>query len=296
MGAAAIFARYALTGAAPLAVAAARLCIAAAVLLTIALVTRERATITNAQRVMLLCAGAALAVHFATWITSLDYTTVAISTLLVSTSPLFTTLYDALVRRRRFPLVVPVAFVTGIAGLTMITTSHRVLAPEPGHTLLGAALALLGAAAFAAYLLFVREVRAELGTRTIVTTTYTTAAIVLVILALIARQPPPALHAYGAWGGIVAMALISQLLGHTGMNAALRWFSPTAVAFSTLLEPVFAAALALALFGETLSVVAIAGAVLLLGSIAVVLWIAPDEQSDQSNSKGFLGGTESPRS
>jgi drug/metabolite transporter (DMT)-like permease len=145
-------------------------------------------------------------------------------------------------------------------------------------------------------LLFVREVRAELGTRTIVTTTYTTAAVVLVILALIARQPPPALHAYGAWGGIVAMALISQLLGHTGMNAALRWFSPTAVAFSTLLEPVFAAALALALFGETLSGLAIIGAVLLLGSIAVDLWIAPNEQSDQSNGKGFLGDTESPRS
>jgi drug/metabolite transporter (DMT)-like permease len=142
--------------------------------------------------------------------------------------------------------------------------------------MLGAALALAGAAAFAAYLLFVREVRADLSTRAIVTTTYSTAAIVLVIMALLARQPPPPLHAYAAWGGILAMALISQLLGHTGMNAALRWFSPTAVSFSTLLEPVFAAALALVLFGETLSTIAILGAVLLLGSIGTVLWTAPD--------------------
>ena len=72
------------------------------------------------------------------------------------------------------------------------------------------------------------------------------------------------------------MALISQLLGHTGMNAALRWFSPSAVSFSTLLEPVFAAALALAIFGETLSAIAVAGACVLLASIGTVLWIAPD--------------------
>ncbi|HTV92520.1 MAG TPA: EamA family transporter [Verrucomicrobiae bacterium] len=277
MGAAAIFARYALTAAAPLAVAAARLCIAAAVLLTIALVARERAsTPTPAQRLTLIAAGAVLAAHFATWIASLDYTTVAISTLLVSTSPLFTTLYDAVVRRRRFPLVVPLAFITGVAGLLMITRANHSPAPHPGHAMVGALLALTGAAAFAAYLLLVREVRADLSTRAIVTTTYTAAAIVLVILALLAHQPPPPVHAYAAWGGILAMALISQLLGHTGMNAALRWFSPTAISFSTLLEPVIAAALALVLFGETLSGLALAGALLLLGSIGTVLWIAPD--------------------
>ena len=277
VGAAAIFARYALTAAAPLAVAAARLCIAAAVLLTIALVARERAsTPTPAQRLTLIAAGAVLAAHFATWIASLDYTTVAISTLLVSTSPLFTTLYDAVVRRRRFPLVVPLAFITGVAGLLMITRANHSPAPHPGHAMVGALLALTGAAAFAAYLLLVREVRADLSTRAIVTTTYTAAAIVLVILALLAHQPPPPVHAYAAWGGILAMALISQLLGHTGMNAALRWFSPTAISFSTLLEPVIAAALALVLFGETLSGLALAGALLLLGSIGTVLWIAPD--------------------
>jgi drug/metabolite transporter (DMT)-like permease len=277
VGAAAIFARYALSAAAPLAVAAARLCIAAAILLVVALIARERAiSPTKPQRVFLIAAGVVLAVHFATWIASLDYTTVAISTLLVSTSPLFTTLYDAIVRRRRFPLTVPLAFVAGIAGLLMITRSANSPAPIAGHALLGAALALAGAAAFAAYLLLVREVRADLSTRAIVTTTYSAAAIVLVILALIAHQPPPPLHAYAAWGGILAMALISQLLGHTGMNAALRWFSPTAVSFSTLLEPIFAAALALVLFGETLSGLAIAGAVILLGSIGTVLWTAPD--------------------
>ncbi|MGC2130724.1 MAG: EamA family transporter [Candidatus Aquilonibacter sp.] len=277
MGAAAIFARYALAGAGPLTVAALRLSLASAVLLGISAIFRERtAPISRAQRSILIAAGIALALHFATWIASLEYTTVAVSTLLVSASPLWTTLYDAIARGRRFPLVVPLAFITGIAGLALVTGSNHRLPPHPGHAVLGAALALGGSAAFAAYLLLVRDVRADLSTRTIVTTTYTTAAIVLVVAALAAHQPPPGLNNYGAWGGIVAMALVSQLLGHTGINAALRWFSPTAVSFSTLLEPVIAAVLALALFGETLSGAALAGALLLLGSIAVVLWIAPD--------------------
>ena len=228
------------------------------------------------QRGLLWAAGVALAVHFATWIASLEYTTVAISTLLVSVTPMWTALYDAIVRRKRYPPVVPIAFVTGMIGLAMITSGHHSAPPQSGHALLGAALALAGSAAFAAYLLLVREVRAELTTRTIITNTYTTAAIVLVVAAATGHQAPPSLHAYAAWGGIIAMALISQLLGHTGMNAALRWFSPSAVSFSTLLEPVFAAVLALMIFGETLSALAVAGACLLLASIGAVLWIVPD--------------------
>jgi drug/metabolite transporter (DMT)-like permease len=55
------------------------------------------------------------------------------------------------------------------------------------------------------------------------------------------------------------MALISQLLGHTSLNAALRDFAPSTVAMSTLLEPVFAAALAAAIFHETLSLTAALG-------------------------------------
>jgi drug/metabolite transporter (DMT)-like permease len=277
VGAAAIFARYALAGAPPLAVAAARLCIAAAILLIIAVLYRRASqTPTRAQRNVLLLAGLALAIHFATWIASLEYTTVAISTLLVSVTPMWTALYDALARGRRYPVIVPLAFLTGIAGLAMITSAHHTAPPHPGHAALGAALALVGSVAFAAYLLLVREVRTDLATRTIVTITYGTAALVLVIAAAAAREAPPGVHAYAAWGGIVAMALISQLLGHTGMNAALRWFSPSAVSFSTLLEPVFAAVLALAIFGETLSALAVAGACLLLASIGTVLWIAPD--------------------
>jgi len=232
---------------------------------------------TSRDRAILWTAGGALAIHFATWIASLEYTSVAVSTLLVATSPLWTTLYDATVRRRRFSPLAPPAFAAAIAGLAMVTSGNRSTPPHPGHELLGAALALAGSAAFAGYLLLVRDVRAHRSTREIVTNTYSVAALALVIAAAVAHQAPPAVHAYGAWGGIVAMAVVSQLLGHTGMNAALRWFSPSAVAFSTLVEPVIAAVLALLIFGERLSPLAALGGCLLLAAIATAIWIDPDQ-------------------
>jgi drug/metabolite transporter (DMT)-like permease len=278
VGAAAIFARYALTAASPIAVSASRLCIASLVLLAIRALRRERGErLSSSQRTTLWLAGVALAIHFASWIGSLNYTSVAISTLLVSVTPIWTAIYDAIVRGRRFPIAIPIAFIAGMLGLAMITSSSRTAPPYPGHMWLGAALALVGSVGFAAYLLLVREVRAELSTRTIVTHTYTAAAIALVLASAAVRQAPPPIHAGAAWGGILAMALISQLLGHTGMNASLRWFSPVAVAFTTLLEPVFAALLALAIFGEALTGIAVAGAALLLGGIGLAIWLDPDQ-------------------
>ena len=272
IGAAAIFARYALTGAGPLAVSAARLSIAAAILLAIASVRRQAMPAHTArERAILICAGVALAVHFAAWIWSLEYVTVAISTLLVASTTIWTAIYDAVVHGRKLTTRTMAAFAVGALGLVMVVGFNRASPPHPGFEVLGDALALLGSVAIGAYFILVREVRASFGTRAIVTRTYGWAAIALVAAAAGARQSPPPLHATAAWAGILAMAVISQLLGHTALNASLRWFSPSAVSFASLLEPVFAALLALALFGEVISPLAAAGGILLLGSIGVVL-------------------------
>ena len=271
VGAAAIFARLALGGAGALAVGAARLGIAAIVLLCIARVRPKRAKPTKAQAGLLAFAGLAMAVHFAGWIASLEYTTVAISTLFVATTPIFTACYDAVVLRRGLSLRSVLAFAGGGAGLAMVVAFNHTAPPHAGYELLGIALATGGSIAIAAYFILVREVRDALGTRTIVTHTYTWAALALIAAAAFARQAPPAIGAYAAWGGILAMAFVSQLLGHTALNASLRWFSPSAISFSTLLEPITAAILALVIFHESLSPLSLAGGVVLLASIAVFL-------------------------
>lgn len=276
VGAAAIFARFALGGAEPLAVAAARLCIASAMLL----LWFRGARVDRRANVVLCASGIALAVHFATWIWSLQYTSVAVSTLLVASTPIWTSIYDALVHRKPLSRVATLALLCGGAGLVLVVGFDRAPAPQPGHELLGAMLALVGSVAIGAYFLAVRTVRDRVDTAGIVTRTYSWAALALVIAALVAHQPPPPLHATAAWAGILAMALISQLLGHTALNASLRWFSPSAISFSSLIEPVIAAVLALIIFHEALAPIAILGGVVLLAAIAVFLredyWPTPD--------------------
>ncbi len=203
VGAAAIFARYALAGAGPLAVSAARLIIAAGVLGALAITRRETlgAPARGRQRAVLAIAGAALAVHFGSWIASLDYTSVAVSTLLVSTTPIWTAAYDAVIHGRMLSRGSTAAFVAGAAGLVMVVGFDRTPAPHPGGEWLGAGLAIGGAMALAAYFLLVRTVRDALSTRRIVTHTYGWAAVALLLAAVVSRQPPPAPSATAAWGG-----------------------------------------------------------------------------------------------
>jgi drug/metabolite transporter (DMT)-like permease len=271
VGAAAIFARFALQGAPPIAVAASRLVIACAVLLLIAAIRREGTRISPPDRPVLIAAGIALAVHFGAWIWSLEYTSVAVSTLLVATTPIWTALYDSIVHRRHLTAIAWSAFVIGAAGLVLVVGFNATRPPIAGHQILGGILALLGAFAIGAYFILVRKVRSAYGTRAIVTQTYSWSAVALIVSAAVAHQAPPALSNAQAWGGILAMAFVSQLLGHTGMNASLRSFSPSAVAMSTLFEPVIAAVLAFFIFGERLAPLALGGGVLVLVAVAAFL-------------------------
>jgi drug/metabolite transporter (DMT)-like permease len=284
VGAAAIFARFALSGAPPLAVSAWRLLIASVVLLAIAAVRNYYAPSATGPSIpqgdtgeskrnalLFIGAGIVLAVHFATWIASLDYTSVAVSTLLVATTPIWTALYDSVVHKRHLSPVAWAAFAGGAAGVALVVGFNSTRPPIAGHEVLGDALALAGAVAIGAYFILVREVRAAYGTREIVTRTYSLAALALIIASLAAHQMPPPIADAKAWGGILAMAFISQLLGHTGMNASLRWFSPSAVGMSTLLEPIIAAVLAFFIFGEQLAQLALLGGVLVLCAIGVFL-------------------------
>jgi drug/metabolite transporter (DMT)-like permease len=185
----------------------------------------------------------------------------------VATTPIWTAVYDSVVHKRHLSAIAWGSFVVGAAGLVLVVGFNRTRPPIAGHELLGDALAVAGAIAIGAYFILVREVRESFGTRAIVTRTYSWAALVLVVASLAARQPPPAFGDAHAWGGILAMALVSQLLGHTALNASLRWFSPSAVAMTSLLEPVAAAVLALFIFGEGLTPLALGGGLLVLAAI-----------------------------
>jgi len=265
IGAAAVFARFALISGGPLAVSAARLTLAAVPLAVLAAMRGRLRPIDRPTERRLVVAGLLLALHFATWIGSLDFASVAISTLLVCTTPVWTELYTVL-RRRRVDPYAAASILGALAGVAIV-----VGAPDRANTPLGIALALAGAVAIAAYLLVVRATDARYDTLAVTSRTYAYAAVALLAASALAHDHAPPLGDLRAWGGIVAMALLSQLFGHTALNAAVRVLSATFVSTMTLLEPVIAAVLAAWLFAERLGATTAVGAVVILAAIGVAL-------------------------
>lgn len=276
VGAAAIFARFALEGAGYLSVSALRLAIAALAVRAIVRIVRPPGVLDARDERLLAWAGIALALHFAMWIGSLNYLSVATATLLVCCTPLWSSLYEALVLKASPPRAMWFAMAGGAAGIVLLVHGDTTTPPVPGFAMLGSVMALTGSIAIGAYFFLVREVRPVVSTWTIVARTYTWSAIALAIGAVALHQAVP-LGNGRAWFGILAMALLSQLCGHTLFNLALRYVSPSTIAISTLLEPVVAGVLAVAIFSEKLPPIALGGGVIVLICVGVAL------RSDRSN-------------
>ena len=276
IGAAAIFARWALTGSGPLMASALRLCLATLLIICYRLIKRRREPVKRGDDLLFAFAGTCLAMHFACWIASLQFTSVAISTLLVCTTPAWTALWDLIVGREKPKPVFLICFALAAGGVYLIAFQNGA-AGVPQHlsnnieasALFGDALAIAGGLAIAAYFIAVRRVSNLYSTSTIVLRTYAWASAGLIVVTLASGEHLP--QGPVSWGGILAMALISQLLGHTAINQSLRWLSPSIVAMATLLEPVLAAILAAALFGEELTSQALLGSALVLVALYGIL-------------------------
>ena len=265
IGSAAIFARFALATGGPLAISAARLTLASIPVLALAGWRGRLRPVDGRTGRRLALAGVLLAVHFAAWIGSLRYASVAISTLLVCTVPVWTEAIAALRRRTIDPLA-SISIGAALVGVAIV-----VGVPDRANTPLGIGLALTGAIAFAVYLLLVRATDARYDTLTVISRTYPIAALVLTAAALALHDPLPSASDPRGWFGIVAMALVSQLFGHTALNAAVRVLSATLVATMTLLEPLIAAALAAWIFAERLGPLTVVGALVVLAAIALAI-------------------------
>jgi len=211
-------------------------------------------------------AGLLLAVHFGTWIPSLLLTSVATSTALVCTTPLWTAVLTRLAGGRVPPLVWTAGAVA-LAGVVLVAGVD--LAGSP-RALLGDALALLGGVAMAGYLLVGAAARARLATSTYTLLCYATAALALLVVVLVAGVPLAG-WPVGGWLALVAITLCGQFLGHTLLNRALRTVGAPVVAVVSLLEVPGAALVAALWLGERLAPTTLVGLVVLLGGVALVV-------------------------
>ncbi|MCW5626375.1 MAG: DMT family transporter [Burkholderiales bacterium] len=270
---ASILIRYAQADGAPsLAIAALRLGIAT-VVLTLFIAPRlatELPRVTRRDLLLAVASGGVLAVHFAAWISSLAFTSVASSAALVTTNPVWVGIASLVILRERLAPAAIVGVVLGLGGSVLVllsdqATGETATASQP---LLGNGLALLGAVMASAYLLIGRGLRARVSLQTYVWLVYAAAAVVLCLLALVAGAFT-APWGPVAWACMVGLALGPQLIGHTTLNWALRRVSATLVALAILGEPVGAALLAWLLFDETFTALQLAGFALLLAGIFV---------------------------
>lgn len=275
---AALLIRWALqAGALPMEIAAARLCLAALVMWPIALWTSGlRASGDLLQRFdrsllrWTMLAGSSLAAHFALWISSLDYTSVASSVALVTTNPIWVAFAAWLwLGEKPGPRVWLAIVLSMIASLLI---SWKDLQTDPAHTgLWGNLLALLGAMAMSGYMLAAKAVqqqRPDWPLLHYVAAVYSFAALILSVLVGFSTGPWWQLS-LAAWPALLLLALGPQVIGHTLINHAVRRLSPTIVAIAILGEPIGAALLAWFMLGESLVATQLAGFALVL--VAVLL-------------------------
>ncbi len=212
-------------------------------------------------------AGVALAVHFAAWFESLNYTSVAASVTLVQTQPLFVAIGAALFLHERVTRRTVVGIVVAIGGAGLMSLGTAGEAPVAEATLYGNSLAILGAITVAGYVLAGRSIRQRVSLFPYVTVVYTACALALCLLVAVQGHD---FVAYPAreWVLFFAMALGPGILGHTIINWVLEHLESVVVSVAWLGEPIGSTALAFVLLTEVPDVVTVVGGLIVLSGIA----------------------------
>lgn len=278
----AILARKALLYAPPITVAAYRLSLAAILLLPLILIYHktEIAQLGWKRFSIAILSGVFLALHFASWITSLQNTTVASSVVLVATTPLWVAILNSWTLKEKINRALIMGIVLTIIGSIIVGLSDQCdweyrmfTCPSlanffTGRAMLGDGLALLGSIMAAGYLLAGRSLCSHISLNAYIFLVYSTAAIILLVWNISAGNqilgyPSP------AYGWFLALAVVPQLIGHTSFNWALRYLPTAFVSVALLGEPVGSTILAYFIFNEIPSVVKLIGVGLILMGLLI---------------------------
>ncbi|MEJ2485937.1 MAG: DMT family transporter [Anaerolineales bacterium] len=226
-----------------------------------------------------LLSGFFLAIHFATWIQSLEYTSVASSVVLVTTTPLWVALFSPFTLNEKITKMISIGLVfsllgTIVVGLSDICDFQNQLVCPPfnqffqGQALWGDFLALVGAWTAAGYVMIGRRIRPRLSLVPYVFLVYGMAAVLLVLFMLGSGVQ------YSGFSGqtyiwLVLLALIPQLMGHSTFNWALGYLPAALVSVSLLGEPIGSTILAYIFLAEAPGIIKVFGAILIFAGIVI---------------------------
>ncbi len=221
-----------------------------------------------------LISGVFLTIHFATWISSLRFTSVASSVVLVQSAPIFVAIGSFIFLHEKPSKLMLLGILIAVIGSVIISAYDFSL---DKNSLMGNLLAVAGAIGAAGYLLAGRKLRAEIDTFRYVTAVYTVAAILLLMIAILSKA---SLIGYSSrtYVLLVAIAIFPQIIGHTTVNWALKYFTATSVAVIILGEPIGASILALIILGETLNATKIIGGLIILTGVTIAILAEPRKE------------------
>ena len=264
---AAIFIR--LADAPPLVIAAYRLTIASLILIPIASI-KSRQSLKKLSRhdiFLILLSSVFVALHFGLWITSLSYTSIASSVVLVTAHPAFVAVISYFLWSERLDKLTIGGIIVAFLGVIFINYSGFTFGSQ---AILGDLLALIAGFAMGAYLIIGRQLRARIDLLSYLTILYTVSAIILLVATVIFDY---SFFGYSTTTYImlVLLAIVPQLIGHSSLNLAVRLIPATFVSVAILGEPVGATLLGYLILDETPSVNEIVGGLFILGGIFLVM-------------------------
>ncbi len=248
-----------------LVIAASRLTIASLILAPAALIRGkdELRSLAREDLGLALLSGLFLGLHFATWISSLEYTSVASSVVFVDTSPLFVGLASHLLLKERVSRRMFAGIAVSVLGGMIIGYGDFGLGTRE---LFGDFLALMGAVAVSGYLLVGRKLRRHLSLLSYIFLVYATAAVFLVALCLVTGQPFSG-YSQQTYLMFILLAVVPQVIGHSSYNWALKYLPATFVGVGTLGEPIGSTILAYFILNEVPTLAKIGGGALILMGI-----------------------------
>lgn len=290
---ASILIRYAQQDAPSLVIAFFRLSIATLLISPAALISYRGELIALFRRGILLAllSGLFLGFHFATWITSLEYTSVTSSVVLVATSPFWVALVSPLLLKEKMTRTTIIGLVLSLAGAILVGTSKSCLLNGARiscdlsdafseKAMLGNFLALAGAWLSAGYIVVGRKLRPSLSLAPYTFLVYGIASVVLAVMVFINGLPITG-YLPETWLWFFLLAIFPQMLGHTSFNYALRFLPATFVSVTLLGEPIGTTILAMLVLREKPLPAEMVGGVLILIGILVCSRI---ERRDQKKS------------
>ncbi len=249
-----------------------RLSIASIILLVFSMIKGVSfRTVSRRDMVLSLAGGVFLGLHFIFWTTSLKYTSVASSVVLVTTNPIFVGIFSWLFLKEKQYAEIIAGTILCLLGSVVIAAGdsglHSLILLDK-KALTGDVLALMGAVMGSAYLLTGSRVRERLDILTYITIVFTASALFLIGTSFV-MGISPAGYRPSSYMYMVLLAVIPQLVGHTSINWALEHLRAGMIAISILGEAIGATILAYLFFGETVSTFQVAGMVLVFAAIII---------------------------